>query len=164
MTCEADIRQAAMVNARTSLHRLLMAVILRINAPTTDVSIGKMSSVYCVHHGRPPPRRYPSQENYAFRFQLACWNASSRSVFGNSRPECQARFGHRASNPKAVLVFSATVCLTCSGGSLICYKVARQFQSHPLRQPVRFEAFSRWRRWRRAPRSSSIIRLPRTAR
>jgi hypothetical protein len=41
------------------------------------------------------------QENYAVRFRLACWNASFGSVFvGNSQPECQARFGHRASNPK----------------------------------------------------------------
>jgi hypothetical protein len=52
-----------------------------------------------------------------------------------SRPECQARFGHRGSNPKR---FSSSwqVCLTCSDGLLIGYKVARQFESHPLRHRV----------------------------
>jgi hypothetical protein len=65
------------------------------------------------------------------------WNASSRRIFVGQILGLNVRHVLDIEPAtRSVSSLPGNVCLTCSGGLLIGYKVARQFESHSLRQRV----------------------------
>jgi hypothetical protein len=93
---------------------------------TVVVARGRKRRLSWVHHRKMgpgsmpsrlavPPQSVPGLLHHHERLQLACWNASCRSVFvGDSRPECQVRFGHRTATRRV-----------CSLPSNVCFDVLR---------------------------------------